>query len=263
MNAKYTEAMADVVESIERYPLWSYLAWTDIRIRYIGSALGPFWITLSMVLFIGTLSLVYGRLLHQPLHTYIPFLSCGLMLWIYISGLVIDSCEMFHGSREYIHAIKLPYLIYLMRMVSRNLLILAHNSVVLVAVAVLFNQWPNWNTLFFIPGLVLVTMNLSAIALFIGLVSTRYRDIPPIVTSMVQIVFFVSPITWMPKLIGMQSKIIMLNPITHYMELTRSPLLGQAPQLESWLFVGGFTLFSTVLAFWAFSQKRSHIPFWL
>ena len=50
----------DILAALKSYELAGVLGWQDIRQRYRRSSLGPFWLTLSMGVLIGTLALVFG-----------------------------------------------------------------------------------------------------------------------------------------------------------------------------------------------------------
>ena len=68
-------ATADLSASLKSWRLWSLLGWIEIRQRYARSKLGPFWLTISMGVVIGTIALVFGTLFHQDMATYLPMLS--------------------------------------------------------------------------------------------------------------------------------------------------------------------------------------------
>lgn len=139
MFPQFNLAVDDVLKSLEKFKLWLYLGWSDVQARYKGSILGPFWITLSMSIFILTFGFVYGNLLHQDLKSYFPFLTCGILIWTYISTVLTDSCDMFYGAKSFICQIKLPYLIHMYRILWRNILIFFHNIVVYIFVAYYFH----------------------------------------------------------------------------------------------------------------------------
>lgn len=263
MSAQFNLAIEDFFESFRRYKLWLYLGYSDIQLRYKGSILGPFWITMSMSIFIIAFGLIYGNLFHQPMDSYIPFLTCGILTWTYISNTLVDSCEVFHNARNLICQIKLPFLIHMLRIIWRNIIIFLHNIVVYIFVACTFQITPHFNTLLFFPGFLLITINLTLIGLFLGLLATRYRDMPPIITSLLQILFFISPITWTPNLLGSKAAIAKLNPVFYYIDIVRSPLLGQTPNISSWIMCGLFTMiiFFMVSPFYIISRRN--IPYWL
>ncbi len=263
MISNFNNALHDIRSIVYKRHIWLHLGFNDIRMRYIGTMIGPWWITLSLCMLIGAFSLVYGRLLHQSLPEYIPFLTAGLLVWTFIATVLVDSCDMFMNAREYLNTLSLPYSLFLYRVMWRNLLIFAHNFVVYLIVIAYFHKWPGVTLLWFIPGALLVVLCLTFSALIIGMIATRYRDIPPIIAAMIQIIFFVSPITWLPNLMGERSLILCVNPVNYFLDLTRSPMLGNTPELLSFVVVTALTLILGVIAITAFSNKRHLIPFWL
>lgn len=253
----------DLADTISARRLWVYMASSDIRLRYRGSTLGPLWITLTMVIFIATLSIVYSRLFNQKIDQYIPFLTCGLLIWNYISAIINESTETFTHSKEFIEGMSMPYFLFVMRMIWRNFLVFLHNSVVYILVLFIFPLKICWTILLAIPGILLVTFLLTGISIIISLLGTRFRDLPPIITSMMTIVFFASPITWQSRLVGEGSIIVLLNPINYILDLIRSPLLGQLPQLNSFYIVLTMAVVSWIMAIWIYEFNSKKIPFWI
>lgn len=259
----YKNAFKDLGNALSAHRLWIYMASSDIRLRYRGSTLGPLWITMTMVVFIATLSLVYSRLLNQQMDQYIPFLTCGLLIWNYISAVITESTETFTNSKEFIEGMKIPYFLFVMRMIWRNFLVFLHNSVVYILVIITFHLHLSWHMLLAIPGFLLVTALLTALSVIISLLGTRFRDLPPIITSMMTIVFFISPITWQSKLVGEDSMIILCNPVNYILDLIRPPLLGQLPHLNSLYITLGMAIVSWIIALWIYEVNSKKIPFWI
>ncbi len=256
-------AYQDFISSLKNYRLWLYFGWSDIKLRYKGSVLGPFWITLSTSIFVVAIGIVYSHLLNEPLAIYIPYLTGGLLVWNYISAVLIDSSEMFHNSKNFISHIRLPYLIFLYRVIWRNVIIFFHNFLVYFLVLFYFDTPINWNFLFFVPGFILLTFNLTFVGLLVGLIGTRFRDIPPVINSVIQIIFFITPIAWMSKTLNVNSFFIKFNPVIYFLDIVRSPLLGQVPQLSSWEICIAISLFLIITVAPIFAINRTRIPFWL
>lgn len=253
----------DLTDALTAHRLWFYMANSDIRLRYRGSTLGPVWITLTMVVFISALSIVYSRLFKQPITEYVPFLSSGILIWSYLSAIITDSSETFLSSKEFIEGMKMPYFIFIFRMIWRNLIVFLHNFVVYLLVMIFFHVPFNLHTLLAVPGFILVTLILAAVSVIISLLGTRYRDLPPIINALMTVLFFVTPINWQVKLIGEQSLIIKLNLLTYWLDLIRAPLLGELPHLDSFYVGGASLLILWGIALWTFSCNSKKIPFWL
>lgn len=253
----------DLIAAIKNNELWTYLAWQDIRLRYRRSKIGPFWITLSMAIFCLALGAVYSQLFKMEIAEYLPFLTAGFILWGLISSILSESPNLYIDSASYIKDIRINPISVLLRVITRNIIIFTHNLLIIVGVYIYFGINPGLSLLYLVPGLILVLLNLIAISVPLSLIGTRYRDVAPMTQAIIQIIFFVTPLTWFPKLVSNGSWIIKINPFAYYLDLTRSPILGHAPQLASWL-VGLTTLliFST-LAYVMYKAKASRIPFWL
>ena len=145
----------------------------------------------------------------------------------------------------------------------RNLLVLAHNVLVIVVVFVIFAVWPGWHALLVVPALVVWVLDALALSLLLGAFCARFRDIMPIVNSVMQIAFFMTPVIWKPEQLGSGVEKLPLNPFFDLLEIVRSPLLGQLPTPMTWL---GAAVYSIALctASWAFFVRaRGRIAFWI
>lgn len=256
-------AVDDVKSAFLRSQLWLYLGWSDIQQRYRGSVLGPFWITLTMMFFVTALGVVYGRLFHQDVNTFLPFLSAGILIWTYVSTVLIESSDVFIFAKSLIEVIRLPYMCHVLRLVWRNQIVFFHNLVVFIVIALYFRVGFSWNTLLFIPGVILVSLLLVSMSLCIAMLGSRFRDLPPVISSLIMIIFFVSPVTWKANMLGAQSYIVRLNPVYYIMDIVRSPLLGEAPAIESWFVCVGLLVVCFFVSFNLFARFRSRIPFWI
>ena len=101
------------------------------------------------------------------------------------------------------------------------------------------------------------------VGLLLGLVSARFRDVPQIVASVVQIAFFLTPIIWKPELLPERALLLDLNPFFHFVEVVRAPLLGQMPGLTSWLATLGVTLGGWLVTLAMYRRFHWRIPYWV
>ena len=262
-----SRALSDIVGGARAFHLWGLLGWQDIRRRYRRSVLGPFWLTISMGVLVAALGTLYGALFQVDTAVYVPHLALGFIVWTLVSGLITDGCAAFITAESIIKQTNLPLSVHVYRIVWRNVLILFHNAAIFVVVAALFAISPGWTGLLALAGLVLLVLNGMWVGLVLGVVSARFRDVPPILDSVVRILFFVTPIIWMPELMPgralMLAVVLDFNPLFHFVELVRAPLLGQAPGLASWLAASGITLGGWLLAFALLRRYRRRIAYWV
>ena len=262
-SAQWNKAVSDIAEGWRRRELWEMMALQDIRQRYHRSVLGPFWITLSMGAMIGALGLLYGTIFKQDMHDYMPFLAAGFILWGLISNLIIEGTRAFTGVEGLILQLPAPLTIYVYRLLWSSLITFAHNASIFVLVCLWYGLNPGWTALLALPALLVLLLNGFWVALLLGLLSARFRDIPMVVASVVQVLFFITPIIWKRDMLPGRAQLLDLNPFHHFIEILRAPLLGQVPSLENWVVVTIVTFVGWVVALWFFSAYRRRLAYWI
>ena len=255
-------AWSDLQAGLRLLPLAVTLGWLDIKMRYRGSILGPLWLTLSTAVMIGAMGVVYGYLFHMDLKAYLPFLSLSIVLWGYGGTVVNDAGTVFTQNTSLFHAMRIPASLPVMQVIVRNLLILLHNMVVVVVVFAVFHVLPQqiWSLLFSLP---LWIVDSFCVILLIGMLGARFRDIAPIVASLMQIFFFVTPVIWKPELITTGRQYLLLDPFYPLLEIVRAPLLGQTVESIVWEAALGHSVLLWLLAAILFCRMRSRIPYWI
>jgi len=256
-------AARDIRETFTRWPLWMMMSWQDIKQRYRGSVLGPFWLTLSMGVMIVAMGFVYSHLLKTAADDYFPFLTLGLLQWSLLATLMQEACVTFINSAPYIKQIRMPYTTHVMRTISRNLIIYAHNFVIYIIVAVIFGIWPGIYLWLLLPGFALLFVNAFWIITFLGMICARFRDIVPIINSLVQVVFFVTPVIWSPALLQGHGWLVEINPFYHMLELIRQPLFGHAPESLSYIYMSATAVAGSIGTFLMFRRFRARIAYWV
>ncbi|HUB12552.1 MAG TPA: ABC transporter permease [Acetobacteraceae bacterium] len=263
LAARQRFAVADIVNGSALWRLSWTLGWLDIKLRYRGSLLGPFWLTLSTGVMVGALGLLYASLFHMNLHEYLPFLSLSIVLWGFLSAVVSESCTTFTEAEGVVRSVRMPFFVFAARIVIRNILVLAHNIVVIVAVFVLLSISPGSRAVLAVPGLLLWIVDALALCLLLGSFCARFRDIQPIVNSIMQIAFFMTPVIWKPEQAGKRFFLLQPNPFYDLLEVVRGPLLGSIPDGMTYLGALSYSVALWVVAWLFFARARGRIAFWL
>jgi ABC-2 type transport system permease protein len=257
------DVFEDFAEGLSRWELWLTLGWHDIHQRYRRSAVGPFWLTISMGFMIGGLAYLYSGLLGQSLERYLPHVAVGVIVFSLITALVTDSSLVFINSSRTILQTKVPLSIYVYQMLWRNLLIFAHNMCIYVLLIPFFDFHLGFVTLLALPGLLLNVMIGFSVGIVIGGLSARFRDVPPIVSSVMQVAFFLTPVFWTPESLKGRDAFVSLNPFYYLLDIVRLPLLGEAPAPAMWLIVIAMAAGGGILAVIFFARYRARIAYWV
>jgi lipopolysaccharide transport system permease protein len=257
-------ARADIAGGVRLWRLALALGWLDIRLRYRGSMLGPFWLTISTGVMVGSLGVLYSTLFKLNLRDYLPFLALSQVLWGFLAALVSEACTTFTDAEGVIRSVRMPFFVFSMRVLIRNAIALGHNILVIVVVFAAFSVWSGWEALAAIPGLLVWTVDALALTLLLGAFCARFRDIQPIVNSVMQIAFFVTPVIWKPEQLGADGVAkLALNPFFDLLEIVRGPVLGSDIAATTWLGALGYSAVLCAGSWAFFVRARGRVAFWI
>ncbi|MFM0350750.1 ABC transporter permease [Paraburkholderia sp. RL17-347-BIC-D] len=256
-------AINDLCASIIRWRLWMLLGWLEIRQRYARSRIGPFWLTISTSVMITSIGLVYGTLFGQKMGEYLPFLAVSIIFWTMFSQIVTEGTLAYISSATYIRQISTPRTVFILQVVWRNFIVFGHNLVIVVVLLAIFGV-KNYMTLpLFFPGFVLFLLNAAWVAMVVALVSARFRDLPQIISAMVQVAFYVTPIIYKPQSLTRFKWVVDYNPLTYMMSLVRDPLTGVFPSDITWGVGMALAVFGWSFALFVTGRYAKRIPYWV
>jgi len=247
-NLKY--GIADFYSGLKSWPLWLLLGWLEVKQRYHRSSLGPFWLTISMGVHIITMGVVFGSIFVRNTAEYLPTLAIGIVFWNYLSQSLQESCYTFIDGSSYLKQIKISYSILIYRVAWRNFIIFLHNAIIIVFVVIYFKIYNSHTLIYLVPGLLLFVLNILWVSSLLALLSARFRDVPQIVASILQILFYVSPLLFTADLIPEKHNwIVLYNPISYLLDLVKSPVLGSMPSAISWYITSSMAILGMLVAF--------------
>lgn len=260
----FAAAFRDLFEGSSQYQYWHHSALNDLRARYRRTALGEFWIGINLGIFVLSIGLFYGTLLHLDTRAYLPYLLVGYAFWLLFSTLVVDGCHAFIANGSLLRQRRTPLTVIVLRTVDRAFMTLAHNLAVLAIGLTLLGVFPTVGLLWLVPSLAIWWLNAMWLVLTLGIICARFRDVPPTVLSIVQLVFLVSPILWRPEEVPENLRLIaLLNPLTHYLSIVRDPLLGVGVALSAWVVTIGITLAGWTVALFLLRSYRAQVVYWV
>ena len=252
----------DFARGIALRELWLFLGWRDIRKHYNRTILGPFWLTLSMGILVAGLGVLYSQILNMPIREYLPYIAVGFIVWTLISGALTAGCGVFINAAASIRQVPLPFSVYLFQFVWAQLLTFCHNFAIYLVILPIFGINPLPAAFFAIPGVALLLVDVVFVTMILGPLCARFRDIPMIVASVVQVAFFMTPIIWSAEVLPERAAFVMLNPFHHLIEIVRKPLLGDMPSLTSWIICLALSAILGVVAVLFFARFRARLAYW-
>lgn len=263
-TAPIAGAVADVRCGVGQWRLWVLLARRDIANRYRRSFIGPLWTTLTTAMFLAGIGIVYSRIFDVGIREYLPYLACGLIVWQLMTAVLNEMSGAFTTSVHFVLNLPGPKSTYLFRVLLSTQLTFLHVLPIWVVVVLVLGVPVGWSTLLFLPGAAIAITSVFMLGSALAFLSARFRDIPMLLSSLLQITFFVTPVMWQSSLLTGDARVLLLiNPFVPLVDVMRSPLLGEAPSSTTWIQCLVILMGSSLIAAWTFIASRRRLAFWL
>jgi ABC-type polysaccharide/polyol phosphate export permease len=262
---KMRSGLNDLIDSLSLYRLWGFWGYLDVRQRYRNTFFGPFWVTMTMAISILAAGLIYSYLFQQNIKEYLPYVATGFILWSLIAGFIGEACLVFIQNAGFISQVNLPYLIYPLRLLWRYIIFFIHHIVVLVIVLIMFTDIQFTMLPGAALGLIALFINIFWIGLLFGLVSVRFRDLPALISTFLQLLFMITPVIWPAKALASNINLAEFNPLYHLLECVRAPLLDATTSvLNNHLLISLFmAIVGTIFTLIIYSVWKRHLVYWL
>jgi ABC-2 type transport system permease protein len=191
--------------------------------------------------------------------------ATGLLIWNFVSGCILEGSEVFIANEGLIRFLPAPISLHVYRLLWRQTLFFLHNLVIWLLLVVIFPQPLSASVLLAVPAFLLLIVNGLWLATLSGIIATRFRDIPPIIASLTQLLFFMTPIVWSYERLKSNplAAYVELNPVMHFVEIVRQPLLGQPIVWRHWAVVGAITVVGCTVALLCLRNYRSRVAYWV
>jgi len=209
----------------------------DLRSRFARSKLGGLWMILQPLAQVAIYALVLSRIMAAKLpgidnrYAYVIYLMAGMIAWSLFSEVVSRSLTMFVDSGNLMKKMAfprvcLPIIVAGSSLVS-NLLLL----VTAIGVFVLIGQ-PLTLAMLWLPLLIGINLAFAlGVGLILGILNVFVRDVAQVMTVVLQLLFWLTPIVYMPSIIPDRLRAVLeFNPMMHMVVAFQSVILyGRAP----------------------------------
>lgn len=227
--------------------LLNELSKTDFKLRYQGSILGYLWAIIRPFLMFGIMYLVFAKFLRfgDEIPHYPVYLLVGTVLWNFFIECTNQGIQSLLIRSDLMRKIAFPKWIIVLSATTTALINLGINFVVIILFSFFSGIAPNLGWLL-VPFLILELYLLSlGLALLLGSVNIKYRDVQSIWEVLVQALFYAVPIIYPIQMVATYSNftahLLMLDPIAQVIQDVRSLLVTDAT-LTSWEILPHFLL---------------------
>jgi len=255
----------DIKDGFRRRRLWKRLAELELKSRYQGTFIGVFWVILTLMLKVGMLSLIYSMVLDKDIKEYVLFLAIGVLTWNFISAAIINSSSIFIKAGNFLQQMKLPHSIFVFQNIYKESIILFLYQLFAIPL-VLFIKGVDFVSMVWLWSLLgygIIILNAFFASMWLGWLSVRFRDVQPLLSSVVMILFLVTPVLWPPPEKFADSLYFVLNPFFHLLELIRAPILTNEIPYMSFIVSTAFLLINILICALFYNKVKDRLVLWL
>lgn len=235
------------------------------RLIGIGSRAGKLWPTIGLALRVALIGLVFGLVLDTRPVDYLPWLATGWAVWAWISGSITGGTECLNSNKSLMLTLPLRKQVFALEVVIKDFMLLVQNLLVVMPVVLILERSINFVLLLAIPGVLITAAFLVGLGWMLAPLAARFKDIGPLVSSLVGVMFFVLPIMWQPDRIDNElvHLILGLNPLYHYLQITRLPLLMEVPTAMNYLLAVLGGVVSLLVGHRVMRSLKSKLIYWI
>jgi len=256
-----------LLQSLRDPSFWAYSTWLGIVTHYRRSRLGPLWLFAPSALYIWGLGWFFSSMQGRPLKEFAAHVSIGTVVFRLMSSVVTESTHILSANQAFIMDGRTRVTDYALRVLARSLFLAAIAMPMVILALWLYPNLQPQGFYWLLLTVPLVLLNLFWCSILLALFGARFPDTEQIVSNIFLFAYILTPIIWYAESMPVDSVrgiLMRLNPLFHFIEAIRAPLLGeQIVMLNSFYVLIGMTCVGGVLAALAYRRYARFVPIWI
>jgi len=256
----------DYIESLKHPEFWIYATWLDLVTKYRRSRLGIFWVFFPPVLYTFGVGAFFAHLQDMPASGFFAHMGIGYVVFRLVTVSLSEATTTFISHANFILDGRVRLTDYVLRVVAKALFyFLLAIPVIVVALALHPDfRWIGLATL--LPALGLVLFNVAWMGVIVGVIGARLQDVYELVGSALMFSFLFTPILWTASSAPpgtLRGGIARANPLFHFVEIVRAPLLGEPIEPWTCMYLAVLTVVGWCLATVVYRMYARFVPLWV
>ncbi|HVI60350.1 MAG TPA: ABC transporter permease [Luteimonas sp.] len=254
-------------ESLRNPEFWALSSWLDIIVRARRSRFGVLWLLSPSIVYVFGLGAFFaGMQPHGSPAGFFAHVALGAMVFRTLMSTVTGSANVFNGSYSFIMDGHVRLTDYLLESLAKSFFDLCMYLPVVAVTLVMLGDVHVVGLLLALPSLALIYVNALWIAALFSLAGARFPDFGQLLNNISVFLFLLTPIIWYPDAMpdgSHRAQLMRLNPFYHFVEIFRSPIMGEPIETMSLWYVGILTVAGLAVATFAYRRYARFVPLWI
>lgn len=256
----------DYRESLRAPEFWIYSTWLELVTKYRRSRLGLFWAVLPSMLYTFIVGGFFAHLQGYSLREFIPHLSLGYILFRFITVSVSESTTACSKHANFILDGRVRLTDYVLRVVAKAGFYFVMAMPALIIALAISPKFQPLGLLVALPAFALVVMNVAWMVAVVSIIGARLVDVYEFVGSILMFSFLFTPIIWHSEQVPagtIRGMVARANPLYHFIEIVRAPLLGEHMEWFSVAYACVFFVVGSIAAHLVYRSYARYVPVWI
>jgi len=264
-NTDYIRSLNSQIKyCIKHWQTWYYTSWNDLIISYRRTMIGQSWTVLAKLITLTIMCFVWSTIFKLEIKTFFPYLVNGFVIFFLINSCLIDGSTILYLRFKQVYLnIPVPILVLTIRSVAQEIFNYLHFLPVILIMYFFIFDFNFLNIILYVAGFIILIINVLLLTMLLALISTRFRDISPLVQALMGAATLLTPIFWKKDMLGEYQNWIYLNPFTSMVEMVRDPIIGVFPEIKVYLFNFLLMIFLYITNYLLIKSKGQRIIFWV
>ena len=230
----------------------------DLKIRYRSSVLGYLWSMLNPLLMMLILTAVFSHAMKVTSEHFSVYLISGILCWNIFSQSVNLGTNSFVVNASLLKKVRVPSWVFPTATIGSACVHGAFAFLPYVGIALATGFKFSWTLLQLPFVFVLFFIFLEGVVLTTSTLNVFFRDVGHVMEPVLQILFYASPVLYMPDVLPEQYRTFLyFNPMFYFLNGFRSSLYSTGPLgLQDWMTLAAIAALSITVGSLTYERLR-------
>jgi len=259
-SVKQTPVISQIRAIHENRGLLRLLIARDLTVRYKRSVIGIWWSLLNPLFTTAVMFYVFNTVFKSRLpngQAFLPYLLSGVLLMtLFNQGLTMGADSVARGAGVLTKVYVRPEIFALSSTISSAINFFL-GLAPLTAVLLICDQTPTWKFPLVLIVVGCMTLFATGLALLLSIAYINFDDSRSLIAIFLMALQYMTPIFYPLSVLGPHTKkVILLNPLTSYLQVFRSVFGGNSVStFHEWLMMGGSAIAMFLIGFIVFQRQ--------
>ena len=234
-----------------------------IKMEYRRTILGPIWIALQQAIFIITLGYIFASIQKENFTSFYVYFATGYTFWLLIASFITSAGNTFMGINGLPNMTRAALSSHIYLQFTSQIFLFIHRLIPLIVILLLFHNTVSINFPLLLCGFLMLMIFGFWVSALLGCLSLRFQDIVPAVTSITQVMFFLTPIMFEKSRIPGGDIFSDYNPFYHILVVVRGNIINENVTLYNWIAVLVINIIGIVITLLVLRWSRPKLAYWV